>query len=108
MVPDWRELTTRAKARYRDGESRLPEEPDGRQRQLTRMGNAANAAGLSHLMLGDERGAAEWLARAPDRWRERYSAAPPARWAAPSGAQQARPPAQPCERCTRSRGGPRL
>ena len=83
MVPDWRELTTRAKARYRDGESRLPEEPDGRQRQLTRMGNAANAAGLSHLMLGDESGAAEWLARAADRWRESYAEAPPGSWGRP-------------------------
>ena len=64
MVPDWLNLATRAESRYRDGEARLPDDPDQRQRQLTRMGNAANAVGLSYLMLGDESAAAEWFARA--------------------------------------------
>ena len=45
-VGDWAE-------RYRDGEARLPEDPDERQRQLTRMGNCAWAAGLSALLAGD-------------------------------------------------------
>ena len=41
--------------RYRDGEARLPgaDEPDPRQKQLTRMGNAAGGAGLALLMQGD-------------------------------------------------------
>ena len=47
-------------ARYEDGEARLPglADPDDRQRQLTRMGNAAGGAGLALLMDGrrDEAG----------------------------------------------------
>src|SRR5437660_4330155 len=90
MVPDWLDLATRAESRYRDGEARLPDDPDQRQRQLTRMGNAANAVGLSYLMLGDESAAAEWLARAADRWRESYANAPPGSWGRPIGAIKAR------------------
>jgi hypothetical protein len=44
-VTDWSELFDREAARYRDGEARLPDDPDERQRQLTRMGNAAYGAG---------------------------------------------------------------
>ena len=49
--------------RYRDGEARLPESEnqDARQRQLTRLGNAAGGAGLSELMAGDTAAAAKWL-----------------------------------------------
>jgi hypothetical protein len=54
------------------------------------MGNAANAVGLSHLMLGDESAAAEWFARAADRWRESYANAPPGSWGRPIGAIKAR------------------
>ena len=43
-MPDWEELHARARERYEDGEARLPDDPDQRQRQLTRMGNAAGAA----------------------------------------------------------------
>jgi hypothetical protein len=89
-VPDWRELATRAEARYRDGEARVPDDPDQRQRQLTRMGNAANAAGLSYLMLGERSAAAEWLERAAERWRESYATAPPGSWGRPIGAMKAR------------------
>lgn len=88
-MPDWNELATRAETRYRDGESRLPEEPDARQRQLTRMGNAANAVGLSQLMLGAP-ASAEWFERAADRWRESYALAPPGSWGRPIGAVKAR------------------
>ncbi len=89
-MPDFRELATRAESRYRDGEARLPEEPDERQRQLTRMGNAANAVGLSFLMLGDRSAAAEWFARAADRYRESYATAPAGSWGRPIGAIKAR------------------
>ena len=88
-MPDWRELATRAESRYRDGERRLPEEPDARQRQLTRMGNAAAAAGLSLLMAGDDAAAREWLARAADRYRESYGDAPSGSWGRPIGAIKA-------------------
>ena len=53
-MSDWDERARRAQERYEDGASRLPENRDERQRQLTRMGNAAWAAGLSLLMPGEE------------------------------------------------------
>jgi hypothetical protein len=89
-VPDWRELATRAQSRYRDGEGRLPTEPDSRQRQLTRMGNAAGAAGLSLLMARDADQARDWFERAAERYRESYADAPPGSWGRPIGAMKAR------------------
>ena len=50
--------------------------PDTRQRQLTRMGNAAYGAGLAHLMLGDQDAAGE---AAPRRRATRISRATPMR-----------------------------
>jgi hypothetical protein len=88
-MPDWREMATRAQSRYRDGEGRLPEEPDARQRQLTRMGNAANAAGLALLMAGDEEESQAWLSRAAESWRESYAEAPSGSWGRPIGATKA-------------------
>ena len=46
---DWLAHVDREEARYRDGESRLPEaaDADARQRQLTRLGNASAGAGLA-------------------------------------------------------------
>ena len=84
------ELLSRETARYEDGEARLPDEPDERQRQLTRMGNAAGGAGLSLLMLGRGDEAAEWLSRAAVRYRESYADAPPGSWGRPIGAIKAR------------------
>jgi hypothetical protein len=77
-VEDWNALFEREAGRYRDGESRLPDDPDERQRQLTRMGNAAYGAGLCLLMQGGD--APEWLDRAAERWRESYGDAPPGSW----------------------------
>ena len=87
-MPDWQELRERAAARYADGESRVPDEPDARQKQLTRMGNAAGAAGLAELMAGE--GGAEWFARAAVRYRESWEHAPPGSWGRPIGAIKAR------------------
>lgn len=87
-MTNWDELRERAAARYEDGEARLPEDPDARQRQLTRMGNAAGAAGLAALMAGD--GGHEWLARAAERYRESWTDAPPESWGRPIGAIKAR------------------
>jgi len=86
-VTDWGALARQREERYRDGESRLPEveDPDQRQRQLTRMGNAAGAAGLAHLMSGDGE-AAEWFHRAAARYRESWEDAPPGSWGRPIGA----------------------
>jgi hypothetical protein len=82
-VSDWTELLDREDARYRDGEARLPDDPEERQRQLTRMGNAAYGAGLCLLMLGTD--PREWLARAAARWRESYADAPQGSWGRPIG-----------------------
>jgi hypothetical protein len=86
-VTDWPELLDREVARYRDGEARLPDDPDERQRQLTRMGNAAYGAGLALLVQGED--AREWLTRAAERWRESYADAPPGSWGRPIGAIKA-------------------
>ncbi len=82
---DWAEHARREDARYRDGESRLPaaEDQDSRQRQLTRMGNAASGVGLAQLMGGDTKEAREWFARAVERYRESYELAPPGSWGRP-------------------------
>jgi hypothetical protein len=78
---DWEERIEHARARYEDGESRLPDEPDARQRQLTRMGNAAYAAGLSSLMAGHD--GAGWFRRAARRYRESSEDAPAGSWGRP-------------------------
>ena len=89
-MEDWHAHAERARARYADGEARLPTEPDARQRQLTRMGNAAGAAGLAALMLGRPDEAREWLLRAAERYRESWEHAPPGSWGRTIGAMKAR------------------
>jgi hypothetical protein len=61
-----------------------------RQRQLTRMGNAANGAGLSLLMAGEQAESARWFAQAAKCWRESYAEAPPGSWGRTIGAIKAR------------------
>lgn len=67
----------------------MPDEPDPRQRQLTRMGNAANAAGLALLMAGEADDARIWLELGAARWRESYAEAPAGSWGRPIGAIKA-------------------
>jgi tetratricopeptide (TPR) repeat protein len=86
----WEERVERAAARYEDGVSRLPEDGDERQRQLTRMGNAAWAAGLSLLMLGRRDEAEDWLLRAAETYRRSWPDAPPGSWGRPIGAMKSR------------------
>ena len=62
---------------------------DSRQRQLTRMGNAAGGAGLALLMDGKAGEASEWLHRAAERYRESIADAPPGSWGRPIGAMKA-------------------
>ena len=88
MSGDWIAARRRAEERYADGERRLPESGDERQRQLTRMGNAAGAAGLATLMAGGD--GREWFARAAERYRESWPEAPPGSWGRPIGAIKAR------------------
>jgi hypothetical protein len=89
-VQDWSAHVDRQLARYRDGEARLPDDGDARQKQLTRLGNAAAGAGLALLMQGRREEAAEWLLRAADRYRESWPDAPPGSWGRPIGAIKAR------------------
>ena len=87
-MADWEELGERAQERYEDGRARLPDDPDARQKQLTRMGNAAGAAGLCALMSGGDSRA--WFARAAESYRESWPDAPEGSWGRPIGAVKAR------------------
>jgi hypothetical protein len=89
-VADWRAHLERQERRYRDGEGRLPEGSDERQRALTRLGNAAYGAGLAALMLGEREAGARWLDAAARRWHESFEHAPPGSWGRPIGAVKAR------------------
>lgn len=82
----------REQERYRDGERRLPDvdDHDVRQRQLTRMGNAAAGTALAELMGGNTESAREWFTRAAERYRESYEHAPPASWGRPIAILKAR------------------
>jgi hypothetical protein len=95
-MTNWTVLLERERARYRDGEARLDSGPepvadaaarDERQRQMTRLGNAAWGAALCLLMRGEDPG--EWFVRAAARWRESYADAPPGSWGRPIGAMKA-------------------
>jgi hypothetical protein len=86
-VSDWAAHAHRELERYRDGEGRLPDldDHDTRQRQLTRMGNAAAGAGIAELMSGNTGRASEWFAKAVERYRESWEHAPPGSWGRPIG-----------------------
>ena len=88
-MADWDAHVKREIGRYRDGEDRLPDDSDARQRQLTRMGNAAGGAGLALLMAGRQGEAAEWFRLAAERYRESIVDAPPGSWGRPIGAMKA-------------------
>jgi len=76
----WSDIAERAQKRHRDGLERLPDDPDGRQKQLTRVANAAWAVGLARLA-GERRDEAEpWLREAASRYRESFADAPPGSW----------------------------
>ena len=89
-MTDWAAHVAREEARYADGIERLPEDPDARQRQLTRTGNAAYGAALALLMQDRAAEAAEWFGRAAERYRESFADAPPGSWGRPIGAVKAR------------------
>jgi hypothetical protein len=91
-MENWNSHVEREAERYGDGETRLPDaaDADARQRQLTRMGNAAYGAGLALLMAGRDEEASVWLARAAERYRESFADAPPDSWGRPIGAIKAR------------------
>jgi hypothetical protein len=80
----------RERGRYEDGSGRLPDDRDARQRQLTRLGNAASGAALALLMAGRTAEAGEWFGRAAERYRESFADAPPGSWGRPIGALKSR------------------
>ena len=88
----WAEHFDRETERYRDGEARLPDaaDADTRQRQLTRLGNAAGGAGLALLMQGRDNEAADWFGLAAERYRESFADAPPGSWGRLIGAVKSR------------------
>jgi hypothetical protein len=88
---DWSAHLEREERRYCDGEARLEAtgDADARQRQLTRLGNAAGGAALALLMQGRSEDAAEWFALAAGRYRESFADAPPESWGRPIGAIKA-------------------
>jgi len=88
---EWTAAYESAVRRYRDGERRLgsPDDPDPHQRQLTRLGNTAWAAGLFLLMAGRADESAEWLRRAVGRYRESWAEAPSNSWGRPIAIQKA-------------------
>jgi hypothetical protein len=81
---EWSERADAAIERYEAGETRGLD-----QRQLTQLGNAAWAAGLSLLMSGRTADAAAWLRRAAQRYRESWDGAPPDSWGRPIAAMKA-------------------
>ena len=87
---EWGEHVAREQERYRDGAARVPEldDPDARQKQLTRMANAAGGAGLALLMQRRDGEAKEWFSLAAGCYRESFSDAPPGSWGRPIGAMK--------------------
>jgi predicted nucleotidyltransferase len=81
---EWSERADAAIERYEAGATRGLD-----QRQLTQLGNAAWAAGLSLLMSGRTNDAAEWLRRAAQRYRDSWDGAPPDSWGRPIAAMKA-------------------
>ena len=91
-MDEWERHFEREHERYRDGESRLGDvaDADSRQRQLTRLGNAAYGAGLALLMAGRRDEADGWFARAAERYRASFADAPAGSWGRPIGAIKSR------------------
>lgn len=87
---DWEAHAEREEARYSDGLARLPEDLDGRQKQLVRVAMAAGGAGLARLMQGRSAEAAGWLSRSAERYRESWDGAPPGSWGRLIGAVKSR------------------
>jgi hypothetical protein len=87
---DWDAHAEREEERYRDGLERMPDDPDGRQKQLVRIAMAAGGAGLARLMQGRRGEAAGWFARSAERYRESFDHAPPESWGRLIGAVKSR------------------
>ncbi len=87
---DWEAHADREERRYADAVSRVPPEPDARQKQLVRAAMAATGAGLARLMQGRRGEAAGWFSRSAERFRESFPDAPAGSWGRLIGAVKAR------------------
>jgi hypothetical protein len=87
---EWESHAEREERRYRDGLARLPDDLDGRQKQLVRVAMAAGGAGLARLMQGRRGEAAGWFARSAERYRESWAGAPAGSWGRLIGAVKSR------------------
>jgi hypothetical protein len=87
---DWDAHAEREEERYSDGIRRMPDDSDGRQKQLVRIAMAAGGAGLARLMQGRGAESAGWFARSAERYRESYEQAPPGSWGRLIGALKSR------------------
>jgi hypothetical protein len=87
---DWDAHAEREEERYSDGVRRIPDEPEGRQKQLVRIAMAAGGAGLARLMQGRGAESAGWFSRSAERYRESYEHAPPGSWGRLVGALKSR------------------
>jgi hypothetical protein len=87
---DWEAHAEREEGRYSDGLRRLPDDPDGRQRQIVRIAMAAGGAGCARLMQGRAAEAAGWFSRSAERYRESYENAPSGSWGRLIGALKSR------------------
>jgi len=87
---DWDAHAEREESRYSDGLARLPEDLDGRQKQLVRVAMAAGGAGLARLMEDRSAEAAGWLSRSAERYRQSWDGAPAGSWGRLIGAVKSR------------------
>jgi hypothetical protein len=87
---DWDAHAEREEERYGDGVQRIPDDPDGRQKQIVRIAMAAGGAGLARLMQGRGAEAAGWFSRSAERFRQSYEDAPPGSWGRLIGALKSR------------------
>jgi hypothetical protein len=87
---DWDAHAEREEERYGDGVQRIPDDPDGRQKQIVRIAMAAGGAGLARLMQGRGAEAAGWFSRSAERFRQSYADAPPGSWGRLIGALKSR------------------
>lgn len=80
-MEDWAGHVERERTRHADGLARLPSDDiDTRQKQLTRVANAALGAGFASLMGESLAAARPWFLEAAGRYRESYDGAPPGSW----------------------------
>ena len=82
---DWDAIAARGERRFADGRSRLPDDPDARQRQLVRMAIAAGSVALARLMQARQDDARDWFTCSAAAYRSSWEGAPSGSWGRPIG-----------------------